>query len=76
MGALLAILADPVILAAGGIGAWIGSQLDDKIDGGAPVPAQQTQSQLPSVNKIIVYSAVAIGLYWGLNKSGLLKAFK
>ena len=58
-------------------GAFVGSQIDDTIETqGGDVNPLDTVRQLPSVSKIMFYSAGAMGLFWLANKSGVVKALK
>ena len=65
MPALIALV--PWIL-TGVTGAFLGAQVNNMT-----TPAQDSQSQVPSINKIMLYSAGALALYWGAKKTGLVK---
>ena len=56
-------------LFAAAAGAYVGSQVDDKIE----TPAADTPAQSLSPTKIFMYSAMALGLFWGARKAGVLK---
>lgn len=56
-------------LVTAGIGAFIGAQVDDKLEPPIGVPATQNIS----FSKIALYSGTALVLVWGARKAGLLK---
>lgn len=65
------------LTAAGAIGAFVGSQIDDTVEtqGGDTNPLDEF-SQRPSLTKIAYYSAIGMGLFWLANRTGTLKALK
>tara|TARA_Y100000310_G_C20701675_1_gene830569 strand:- start:790 stop:1017 length:228 start_codon:yes stop_codon:yes gene_type:complete len=74
-------MALPIILgvaAAGAFGAFVGSQIDDAVEGdnGAPINPLDEFAQRPSATKIAYYAAIGMGLFWLANRSGVTKALK
>ena len=65
---ILALLADPLIYAAGGIGAFFGAELHQKINGTTVISASDVHAQSVDWGKVFLYTGAAVVIALGVKK--------